>query len=75
MGEDEAGARVAVPDFSGLTETAARRLAKAQGLRLEVAYEARGDRDVGAGQAFKQTPSRDARVVSGASVIVVFAQN
>ena len=73
-GDDEAGTTVVVPDFSGLTETAARRLANAQGLRLEMAQEARGDRDVGVGQAFKQTPSKKERVPAGGTVLVVFAQ-
>ena len=73
-GDDEAGTTVVVPDFSGLTETAARRLANAQGLRLEMAQEARGDRDVGVGQAFKQTPSINERVPAGGTVLVVFAQ-
>lgn len=68
-------AAVAVPDFSGLTETAARRLAQAAGLRLEPAHEdARERRDVGAGQAFKQTPSKGASVPRDSTVLVVFAQ-
>lgn len=72
--QDETEPGVAVPDFSELTETLARRLAGDLGLQLEAAYQSVGASEQSIGQAIRQLPAKGTQVAPGDSVLVVFTQ-
>ena len=67
-------AGVTVPDFSELTESLARRLARDLGLELEAAYQSVGDSGQAVGQAVRQLPAKGSEVAAGERVLVVFTQ-
>ena len=73
-GPDTAPAGITVPDFSDLTETLARRLARDLGLELEAAYQSVGDSGQPVGQAVRQLPAKGSEVALGERVLVVFTQ-
>ncbi len=65
---------VKVPDVSGLTETAVRRLLQAAGLRLEPVSKSLGPKPkIPVGQAIQQSPKAGAEIARGERVLVVFA--
>lgn len=72
--QDSHEAGIAVPDFSDLTETLARRLAGDLGLQLEAAYQSIGTSGQSIGQAIRQLPAKGTQVAPGDSVLVVFTQ-
>ncbi|MGH1450772.1 MAG: PASTA domain-containing protein [Pseudomonadaceae bacterium] len=65
---------VSVPDFTDLTETLARRLAKDMGLDLDAAYQSVTDASQPIGQAIRQLPAKGTQVSPGESIMVVFSQ-
>ncbi|PKM29774.1 MAG: hypothetical protein CVV07_08735 [Gammaproteobacteria bacterium HGW-Gammaproteobacteria-11] len=65
---------ISVPDFSDLTETLARRLARDMGLNLDAAYQSITDPKQPIGQAIRQLPAKGTQVAPGESVMVVFYQ-
>ncbi|MAG67730.1 MAG: hypothetical protein CMK74_18005 [Pseudomonadales bacterium] len=71
---DDAPSGITVPDFSDLTETLARRLARDLGLELEAAYQSIGDSGQPVGQAIRQVPAKGTEVTLGERVLVVFTQ-
>lgn len=70
----ESGNTVAVPDVQGLTESAARRVLRSVGLRLESVTQAvpSGHRTP-IGQSFLQAPTAGSTLARGSSVLVTFA--
>lgn len=73
-GDREDDDLVSVPDFSELTETLARRLARDMGLHLDAAYQSVSDPAQPVGQAIRQLPAKGTQVSPGESVMVVFTQ-
>lgn len=72
--QDENTATSTVPDLSGLSESAVARLLRALGYGLDVAYGEPADRtQVGAGQAFRQSPNAGEAHPQGRKVLVIFA--
>lgn len=65
---------VNVPDFSDLTETLARRLARDMGLNMDAAYQSVTDPSQPIGQAIRQLPAKGTQVAPGESIMVVFTQ-
>jgi hypothetical protein len=68
-----ADATVAVPDVSGLTLSAARRVLRSVGLRIETATQTLKPDAAAHGQALRQTPAAGSREPHGSTVLVVFA--
>jgi hypothetical protein len=64
---------VAVPDVTGLTESAARRVLRSVGLRLSAATQPMARGAATHGQSLRQTPAAGRSVPHGSDVIVVFA--
>lgn len=73
-GEPSEEDRVSVPDFTELTETLARRLARDMGLNLDAAYQSVSDTGQPIGQAVRQLPAKGTQVQPGESIMVVFTQ-
>lgn len=71
---DPDAGKATVPDLSDLTETAARRVLQAAGLRMESAYGTPKGGNIASGQAFKQTPAKNTVIAKGQAVMVVFAR-
>jgi hypothetical protein len=65
---------ISVPDFTELTETLARRLAKDMRLDLDAAYQSVTDASQPIGQAIRQLPAKGTQVSPGESIMVVFSQ-
>ncbi|AXG70880.1 chromosome partition protein Smc [Kordia sp. SMS9] len=63
-----------MPNILGLTETAVRKVLLNYGLQLDAVYHATEDKNLIAGQAFKQSPAPDTAVEEGQEVIVIFAK-
>ncbi len=65
---------VKVPDVTGLTETAVRRLLQAVGLRLDPVSKSVGDNSrIPIGQSMQQTPEKGSELPRNNTVLVVFA--
>ena len=65
---------VIVPDVTGLTETAVRRLLQAVGLRLEPVSKSVGENSrIPIGQSMQQTPKKGSELPRNNTVLVVFA--
>ncbi|MEL7468609.1 MAG: PASTA domain-containing protein [Pseudomonadota bacterium] len=63
---------VTVPDVTGLTESAARRVVRSVGLRLAPAYQVVKPGQGTPGQSISQVPAAQATAKHGAEVLVVF---
>jgi len=63
-----------MPNILGLTETAVRKVLLNYGLRLDAVYHSTNDKELIAGQSFKQSPAPDAVIEEGQEVIVIFAK-
>ncbi|HSF94901.1 MAG TPA: PASTA domain-containing protein [Thermohalobaculum sp.] len=63
---------VAVPDVSGLTEAAVRRVLASVGLRLNLATKTLADGQGTAGQSIQQHPAAGSDARRGSSILVVF---
>ncbi|MGS4946480.1 PASTA domain-containing protein [Meridianimarinicoccus sp. RP-17] len=66
-------ATVTVPDVTGLTLSAARRVLRSVGLRIETATQTMKPDAAAHGQALRQTPAAGSRDPHGSTVLVVFA--
>jgi len=66
-------ATVAVPDVTGLTLSAARRVLRSVGLRLDTASQTMKPDAAAHGAALRQTPAAGSRTPHGGTVLVVFA--
>lgn len=71
--KDRGDTSVAVPDVTGLTLSAARRVLRSVGLRMDVATQPLKPGSDGHGQALRQTPAAGGRAPHGSAVLVVFA--
>ncbi|GGC94821.1 PASTA domain-containing protein [Halopseudomonas salina] len=72
VSEDEG--LISVPDFTELTETLARRLARDMGLNMDAAYQSVTNSSLPIGQAIRQLPAKGTQVSPGESIMVVFTQ-
>lgn len=64
---------VTVPDVTGLTQSAARRVLRSVGLRLKAASQSMKPGETAHGQSMRQTPLAGTSLAHGGDVLVVFA--